>query len=90
MLSLCNYRPTFTLTIVASCWTFKDKVALTSSLFRTKYIQMLFSLSDGCSPNPCLNGGNCYVEDKLRKCHCRAPFTGPRCEEDPSASKCST
>ncbi|XP_028404212.1 fibropellin-1-like [Dendronephthya gigantea] len=40
--------------------------------------------TNGCSPNPCLNSGTCYVEDKLRKCHCKLPYTGPRCEEDPT------
>ena len=35
-----------------------------------------------CDPNPCLNGGTCFLSDDPENptCVCSNEFTGPRCE----------
>ena len=38
-----------------------------------------------CSPNPCLNGGTCLVDNTVSggySCDCRDGYTGDECGED--------
>ena len=38
------------------------------------------NISGICSPNPCVNGGNCQVVDGKIECICPHGYFGDRCE----------
>ena len=40
----------------------------------------MFSVTDACLPNPCLNGGECINEDGKAACKCKGRFIGQYCE----------
>ena len=43
----------------------------------------------GCSPNPCLNGGDCESTDSDFSCTCKNDYSGDRCEIPPPVTPCS-
>lgn len=46
------------------------------------YASFAFLIGDVCAQNPCLNGGQCMLNDVGGfTCVCIAPYTGQRCED---------
>ena len=41
---------------------------------------VLYEVENPCNPNPCLNGGNCKIENGNSTCYCQPGFTGEWCE----------
>ncbi|XP_073690168.1 hyaluronan-binding protein 2-like isoform X2 [Garra rufa] len=50
----------------------------------------LFELQGKCSPNPCLNGGQCEEKKDKFKCKCPKQFSGRRCDRGKKVCKKGT